>query len=97
MDAAHIVPWCRSRNDDIRNGMALCKLCHWAFDEGMMGVCENYNVITSRQISANPNVPGSLLTLTGRAMIPPPTTISGRHSNTLPNIGGNGGCRMPLP
>ena len=72
VDAAHIVPWSKSKNDDIRNGMALCKLCHWAFDEGMMGVSENYDVITSRQIGANPNVPGFLLTLTGRGIIGPP-------------------------
>jgi putative restriction endonuclease len=72
VDAAHIVPWSKSKNDDIRNGMALCKLCHWAFDEGMMGVSEGYNVITSRQIAANPNVPGFLLTLTGRGIIGPP-------------------------
>jgi putative restriction endonuclease len=72
VDAAHIVPWSRSRNDDIRNGMALCKLCHWAFDEGMMGVSDDYNVITSRQIAANPNVPGFLLTLSGRGIIAPP-------------------------
>jgi len=71
VDAAHIVPWSRSRNDDIRNGMALCKLCHWAFDEGMMGVSDNYEVITSRQIAADPNVPGFLLTLTGRGIIGP--------------------------
>lgn len=71
VDAAHIVPWSRSQNDDIRNGMALCKLCHWAFDEGMMGISENYDVITSRQISADPNVPGFLLTLSGRGIIPP--------------------------
>jgi len=71
VDAAHIVPWCRRQNDDIRNGMALCKLCHWAFDEGMMGVSDSYAVITSRQISADPNVPGFLLTLNGRGIIPP--------------------------
>ena len=71
VDAAHIVPWSRSKNDDIRNGMALCKLCHWAFDEGMMGVSDSYAVITSRQIAADPNVPGFLLTLSGRGIIPP--------------------------
>ncbi|MDD2337743.1 MAG: HNH endonuclease [Geobacteraceae bacterium] len=71
VDAAHIVPWSVNRNDDIRNGMALCKLCHWAFDEGMMGVSESYSVITSRQIGADPNVPGFLLTLSGRGIIPP--------------------------
>lgn len=72
VDAAHIIPWSRSKNDDIRNGMALCKLCHWAFDEGMMGISDDYNVITSRQIAVNPNVPGFLLTLSGRGIIPPP-------------------------
>jgi putative restriction endonuclease len=72
VDAAHIVPWSKSRNDDIRNGMALCKLCHWAFDEGMMGVSDDFNVITSRQIAVNPNVPGFLLTLSGRGIIGPP-------------------------
>ena len=72
VDAAHIIPWSRSRNDDIRNGMALCKLCHWAFDKGMMGLSNDYNVIISRQIAADPNVPGILLPLNGRAMIPPP-------------------------
>lgn len=71
VDAAHIVPWSVNQNDDIRNGMALCKLCHWAFDEGMMGVSDDYNVITSRQIGADPNVPGFLLTLSGRGIIPP--------------------------
>jgi putative restriction endonuclease len=71
VDAAHIVPWSRSRNDDIRNGMALCKLCHWSFDEGMMGVSDKYEVITSRQIAANPNVPGFLVTLSGRGIILP--------------------------
>lgn len=71
VDAAHIIPWSRSQNDDIRNGMALCKLCHWAFDEGMMGVSDDYNVLTSRQIAADPNVPGFLLTLSGRGIIPP--------------------------
>lgn len=65
VDAAHIVRWSKSQNDDIRNGMALCKLCHWAFDEGMMGVTDHYNVITSRLIGLNFNAPGFLLTLAG--------------------------------
>ena len=38
VDAAHIIPWSLSHNDDPRNGLALCKLCHWSFDEGLLGV-----------------------------------------------------------
>jgi putative restriction endonuclease len=71
VDAAHVIPWSKTRNDDIRNGMALCKLCHWAFDKGMVGVSDKYDVLTSRQISLNPNVPGVLLTLAGRGIFPP--------------------------
>ncbi|MDO9081525.1 MAG: hypothetical protein Q7U44_12055 [Desulfuromonadales bacterium] len=41
----------------------------------MMGVCDNYNVITSRQIGLTPNAPGFLLTLTGRSIIPPPDRV----------------------
>lgn len=71
VEAAHIIPWAKSKNDDIRNGMALCKLCHWAFDWGMIGVSENYTVITSRSIGIDPNVPGLLPMLSGRGIIPP--------------------------
>jgi putative restriction endonuclease len=71
VEAAHIVPWSKSKNDDIRNGMALCKLCHWGFDEGMLGVSDNYTVITSRSIGIDPNFPGLLTSLSGRGIIPP--------------------------
>jgi putative restriction endonuclease len=71
VEAAHIVPWSKSRNDDIRNGMALCRLCHWGFDEGMLGVSDNYTVITSRAIGLDQNFPGFLQTLSGRSIIPP--------------------------
>jgi len=71
VEAAHIVPWSKSRNDDVRNGMALCRLCHWGFDEGMLGVSDNYTVITSRSIGLDPNFPGLLQTLSGRSIIPP--------------------------
>lgn len=71
VEAAHIVPWSKSKNDDIRNGMALCRTCHWGFDEGMLGVSDNYTVITSRAIGVDPNVPGLLTMLSGRGIIPP--------------------------
>ncbi len=71
VEAAHIVPWNKSHNDDIRNGMALCRLCHWAFDEGMLGVADDYSVLTARQINVDPNMPGLLSMLAGRHIIPP--------------------------
>jgi len=51
--------------------MALCRLCHWGFDEGMLGVSDRYTVITSNSIGIVPNFAGPLQTLTGRGIIPP--------------------------
>jgi putative restriction endonuclease len=50
--AAHIVPWSVSHNDDPRNGMALCGLHHWTFDQGMVGVTPDYQIRISPAIPA---------------------------------------------
>ena len=33
VEAAHVIPWSDSQDDSPTNGMALCRLCHWSFDE----------------------------------------------------------------
>jgi len=38
VDAAHILPWSKFDLDDVSNGLCLCKLHHWAFDEGLISV-----------------------------------------------------------
>ena len=38
VDAAHIESWAASENDDVQNGLALCKNAHWMFDEGLWSV-----------------------------------------------------------
>ena len=35
-DAAHILPWAEYDLDDIRNGITLCKIHHWAFDQAVL-------------------------------------------------------------
>ena len=47
VEAAHIVPWHVSHNDDPRNGMALCGLHHWVFDQGLACVDSNYRIQVS--------------------------------------------------
>jgi putative restriction endonuclease len=74
VEAAHIKPWSRFRDDDVQNGMALCRLCHWAFDEGLMSVDDNYNVLISRQMVVAPNAASFLMTLSGRPIICPQDT-----------------------
>lgn len=72
INAAHIVPWSISYNDDPRNGLALCGLCHWVFDEGLAAISKNYTVLLSQQLSGDKgNVPGHLSTLAGRGIILP--------------------------
>jgi putative restriction endonuclease len=74
VEAAHIRPWSKFKNDDLRNGMALCRLCHWAFDEGLMSVDDHYGVLISRQMATAPNAAGFLMTLSGRPIIRPVDT-----------------------
>ena len=50
IDAAHILPFSRFRNDDLRNGMALCKTHHWLFDKGLISVDEHYRALVSKAI-----------------------------------------------
>jgi len=71
VDAAHIVPWCESHDDRPTNGMALCKLCHWSFDEGLMSVGIKYEVLVSKTVIINQNYPGHILTLSNRDIIKP--------------------------
>lgn len=75
VDAAHIIPWSISHNDDPRNGMSLCRLCHWTFDEGLVSVSSQYRIRTSPQLGAGENVPGHLVTLDGRGIIGPDEQI----------------------
>jgi putative restriction endonuclease len=50
-EAAHIIPFSRSHNDDVRNGISLCKLHHWAFDSGLISLSKTYKVIVSELMS----------------------------------------------
>ena len=69
--AAHIVPWSETHDDRPANGMALCRMCHWTFDEGLLGVSQVYEVIASRQLNTLDNLPGYLTNLKGRGIVGP--------------------------
>src|SRR5215210_519770 len=69
--AAHIVPWSETQDDRPANGMALCRMCHWTFDEGLLGVSQVYEVIASRQRNTLDNLPGYLTNLEGRGIVGP--------------------------
>jgi putative restriction endonuclease len=49
VDAAHIEPFAENQNNDIDNGLALCKNAHWMFDEGLWAVRDDGRVILAPQ------------------------------------------------
>ncbi len=47
VDAAHIHQFSDSRNNDARNGIALCKNAHWLFDHGLWTLTDEYRVVVA--------------------------------------------------
>lgn len=71
VEAAHIEPWNLNHDDRPNNGMALCRLCHWSFDEGLMTVNKDYEVKVSKTVRQDNNFPGHILTLSDRPIFKP--------------------------
>ena len=71
VEAAHIKPWSESYNDDPRNGIALCKLCHWTFDQGLMSIDDSFRILASSLLQVNRNIPGHLAMLAEREIMGP--------------------------
>ena len=55
VEAAHIVPHGSNGKDDIWNGIALCRLHHWAFDVGWFTFSNNYRILVSSRLKDIPN------------------------------------------
>lgn len=60
VEAAHIVPHGKNGKDEIWNGIALCRLHHWAFDVGWFSLTDDYKVIFSTQYHNIPDNYGKL-------------------------------------
>ena len=54
VEAAHIIPHSSDGKDDIWNGIALCKLHHWAFDVGWFTLDKYYRIKASSKIKNLP-------------------------------------------
>lgn len=66
-----LLAWSESRDDRPTNGLALCRLCHWSFDEGLMSVGASYEVLVSRRVRTDQNMPDHMLTLADRPIFRP--------------------------
>jgi len=71
VEAAHIIPWSESHDDRPANGMALCRTCHWTFDECLLRVAPSYEIFASAQLRGDSNLPGYLSSLEGRGIVRP--------------------------
>lgn len=52
IDAAHVLPRSLMGADDARNGFALCKRHHWAFDKGLFGIGDDRKVLVPTAVSS---------------------------------------------
>ena len=73
--AAHIVPWSVNRNDDPRNGMALCGLHHWTFDQGLAAVAPDYQILVSPVVPPEQSGARPVRSLAGRELFKPDDRI----------------------
>jgi len=69
--AAHIVPWSQSHNDDPRNGMALCGLHHWIFDQGLVTVTPEYTIKVSPILALHGQHAHAVVALDGQVIYKP--------------------------
>ena len=70
-EAAHIIPFKVSGNNDVRNGISLCQLHHWSFDKGLISVDRNYKVIVSDLMLERGPAEWLLTTLRGKSILLP--------------------------
>jgi hypothetical protein len=55
VEAAHIYPLERDGSNDFRNGIALCKLHHWAFENGLFSIRDDYSIVIEKRIKNDRN------------------------------------------
>lgn len=78
VDAAHIIPVSDPRgDDDVTNGLALCRLHHAAYDTGLIGVGTDYDIVLNtaaatrlRQVGLDGGLPAFSAALPATIRIP---------------------------
>lgn len=68
MEAAHIRPVESRGPDSVRNGLALSRTVHWLFDRGLIGVDDDYRLLTAK--SRLPDGVERLFDPSGRIAVP---------------------------
>ena len=53
VEGAHIYPKRKGGSDDVRNGIAVCRLHHWAFDVGWFSLSDEYEILVEEAPERN--------------------------------------------
>jgi hypothetical protein len=81
--AAHIVPKRKSGTDDPRNGLALCRTHHWAFDAGVFSLNDSCQVLPSEAIRRADTKNFRLEDLRGKSILLPQNESARPHPEAL--------------
>lgn len=71
VDAAHIIPFAVSHDDDPCNGMALCKNHHWAMDQELIFPCADNRWRVRKDIDDRVDSQRALIGLDGKSILFP--------------------------
>jgi len=55
IESAHIFPKGKKGKDDPRNGIALCRLHHWALDGGLFAIKDDFSIVIEERIRNDEN------------------------------------------
>jgi len=55
VESSHIYPIAKNGSNDPRNGIALCRLHHWAFESGLFSIRDDYSIVVDRSIEGDRN------------------------------------------
>lgn len=81
--AAHIIPKHQDGTDDPRNGLSLCRTHHWAFDEGIFTLSDNYEVLLSPAVQEADTQNFPLLEMDGKPVLLPTNTFLQPHPDAV--------------
>ncbi len=71
VDACHIVPFAKSYNSTISNGISLCPTMHRAFDRGLISIDDEYRILVSKQFMEPNNSTHSIRQFEGKQILLP--------------------------
>jgi hypothetical protein len=82
-DAAHIIAKGKLGSDDPRNGIALSKSVHWAFDQGIFTISDQFDVLIHPKAQQAISQDFPLLDKHGRKIVLPSDAAYHPHSDAL--------------